>query len=84
MTVPPPATPDQRLPIYDSLESDWFRRSGKTMSTARPAAGAQAADGRAAVLDLARRRRLARGPGARGAVGGRYHAGRPAEAGAEG
>jgi signal transduction histidine kinase len=41
VTVPPPATPDQRLPIYDSLESDWFRRSGKTMSTARPSAGAQ-------------------------------------------
>jgi hypothetical protein len=39
--VPPPATPDQRLPIYDSLESDWFRRSGKTMSTARSSAGAQ-------------------------------------------
>jgi signal transduction histidine kinase len=41
VTVPAPATPDQRLPIYDSLESDWFRRSGKTMSTARPSAGAQ-------------------------------------------
>jgi hypothetical protein len=39
--VPPPATPDQRLPIYDSLESDWFRRSGKTVSTARPSAGTQ-------------------------------------------
>src|SRR4029077_2856194 len=25
VTVPPPATQDQRLPIYDSLESDWFR-----------------------------------------------------------
>ncbi len=42
VTVPPPATQDQRLPIFDSLESDWFRRSGKTLSTARPAAGAQA------------------------------------------
>jgi signal transduction histidine kinase len=39
VTVPPPATPDQRLPIFDSLESDWFRRSGKTMSMARPSAG---------------------------------------------
>jgi signal transduction histidine kinase len=41
VTVPPPATPDQRLPIFDSLESDWFRRSGKTVSTARPAQGGQ-------------------------------------------
>jgi signal transduction histidine kinase len=39
--VPPPATPDQRLPIYDSLESDWFRRSGKTVSTARSSGGTQ-------------------------------------------
>ena len=41
VTVPPPATPDQRLPIYDSLESDWFRRSGKSVSVARPAPGGQ-------------------------------------------
>jgi signal transduction histidine kinase len=39
VTVPPPATQDQRLPIFDSLESDWFRRSGKSVSTARPAQG---------------------------------------------
>ena len=92
VTVPPPATPDQRLPIFDSLESDWFRRSGKTVSTARPSAqgsprgqgrGGRPA-GRAVVVDLARRRRLACGPGARGAGGGRYYAGGPAEAGAEG
>jgi signal transduction histidine kinase len=43
VTVPPPGVQDQRLPIYDSLESDWFRRSGKSLSTARPAAGAPAA-----------------------------------------
>jgi hypothetical protein len=43
VTVPPPAAPDQRLPIFDSLESDWFRRSGKTVSTARPSPGAQVA-----------------------------------------
>ena len=48
VTIPPAAAQDQRLPIFDSLESDWFRRSGKTMSTARggaqPAtAGAQTA-----------------------------------------
>jgi signal transduction histidine kinase len=42
VTVPPPATHDQRLPIFDSLESDWFRRSGKTVSTVRPSPGAQA------------------------------------------
>jgi signal transduction histidine kinase len=41
VTVPAPATPDQRLPIFDSLESDWFRRSGKTVSAARPAQGDQ-------------------------------------------
>jgi hypothetical protein len=44
VTVPPPATQDQRLPIYDSLESDWFRRSGKSLSTARRAPGAPAAE----------------------------------------
>jgi len=41
VTVPPPATHEQRLPIFDSLESDWFRRSGKSLSTARPAQGGQ-------------------------------------------
>jgi hypothetical protein len=35
ITVPPPAAQDQRLPIFDSLESDWFRRSGKTLSSTR-------------------------------------------------
>ncbi len=34
------AATDQRLPIFDSLESDWFRRSGKSLSSsAAPAAG---------------------------------------------
>jgi len=34
VTVPPSVSPaqDQRLPIFDSLESDWFRRSGKSLS----------------------------------------------------
>jgi signal transduction histidine kinase len=41
VTVPPPATQDQRLPIFDSLESDWFRRSGKTVNAPRPAQGVQ-------------------------------------------
>src|SRR5205085_11709382 len=27
-----PAAAPQRLPIFDSLESDWFRRSGTTMT----------------------------------------------------
>jgi hypothetical protein len=34
--VPPPAgspAQDQRLPIFDSLESDWFRRSGKPLGS---------------------------------------------------
>ena len=42
VTIPPSvgAATDQRLPIFDSLESDWFRRSGKPLSsTAAPAAG---------------------------------------------
>jgi signal transduction histidine kinase len=41
VTVPPSASPaqDQRLPIFDSLESDWFRRSGTSLSSgAAPAA----------------------------------------------
>jgi signal transduction histidine kinase len=45
VTVPPPAAHDQRLPIFDSLESDWFRRSGKSVSPARtpgPGPGAPA------------------------------------------
>jgi hypothetical protein len=33
------ATADHRLPIFDSLESDWFRRSGKPLSSDAPAAG---------------------------------------------
>jgi signal transduction histidine kinase len=42
VTIPPSVGPaqDQRLPIFDSLESDWFRRSGKSLSsTAASAAG---------------------------------------------
>jgi hypothetical protein len=45
VTIPPSVSPaqDQRLPIFDSLESDWFRRSGKGLSqtgTSGPATGA--------------------------------------------
>ena len=42
VTIPPTVggATDQRLPIFDSLESDWFRRSGKPLSSAAaPAAG---------------------------------------------
>jgi hypothetical protein len=42
VTVPPSAAPDQRLPIFDSLESDWFRSSGKSLSMARPSPAGQA------------------------------------------
>jgi signal transduction histidine kinase len=45
VTIPPSVSPaqDQRLPIFDSLESDWFRRSGKGLGqtdTSGPATGA--------------------------------------------
>ncbi|HET9079970.1 MAG TPA: nitrate- and nitrite sensing domain-containing protein [Trebonia sp.] len=42
VAIPPAVSgaSDQRLPIFDSLESDWFRRSGKPLSSAAaPAAG---------------------------------------------
>jgi len=39
----PPAGQEQRLPIFDSLESDWFRRSGKTMTGPQRALGSSAA-----------------------------------------
>jgi hypothetical protein len=35
------AATDQRLPIFDSLESDWFRRSGKSLSSTAASASAQ-------------------------------------------
>jgi Histidine kinase-, DNA gyrase B-, and HSP90-like ATPase len=37
----PPAGPQQRLPIFDSLESDWFRRSGKPLATTQRAQSGQ-------------------------------------------
>ena len=39
----PPAGQEPRLPIFDSLESDWFRRSGQTLSAAQRPQGAQTA-----------------------------------------
>ena len=49
VTIPPAVggTQDQRLPIFDSLESDWFRRSG-TASLSSAAAAPAAAAGAAA------------------------------------
>ncbi len=43
VTVPPTVGPgqDQRLPIFDSLESDWFRRSGKSLSSGTEPAASQ-------------------------------------------
>ena len=35
----PPGGQEQRLPIFDSLESDWFRRSGTTMTGPQRALG---------------------------------------------
>jgi signal transduction histidine kinase len=35
---------NQRLPIFDSLESDWFRRSGKSLGSAKGPAAAQSWD----------------------------------------
>jgi signal transduction histidine kinase len=43
VTIPQSGGPaqDQRLPIFDSLESDWFRRSGKSLSSTAASASAQ-------------------------------------------
>jgi hypothetical protein len=43
VTIPASVGPaqDQRLPIFDSLESDWFRRSGKSLSSTAASAAAQ-------------------------------------------
>jgi hypothetical protein len=41
VTAPPGQ--EQRLPIFDSLESDWFRRSGKTLTSPQRGQGGQAA-----------------------------------------
>jgi signal transduction histidine kinase len=37
----PPAGHEQRLPIFDSLESDWFRRSGQTLTATTKTQAAQ-------------------------------------------
>ena len=84
----PPVGQEQRLPIFDSLESDWFRRSGKTLAAQRPQ-GAQAAQptaqgSRAGHLDIAGRRGLACGSGGGVTRSGRNYPGRAAKAGSEG
>jgi signal transduction histidine kinase len=43
--IPPGAPHEQRLPIFDSLESDWFRRSGAPLATAPRPNGGQGAQG---------------------------------------
>jgi hypothetical protein len=44
VTIPPSVggATDQRLPIFDSLESDWFRRSGKPLGSGTATATATA------------------------------------------
>ena len=81
----PPAGPEQRLPIFDSLESDWFRRSGKSLTTRSVPRAQQAAPaGRARLVDVTRGRGLACGAGGGDARGGRNYSGGPAKAGSEG
>ena len=80
----PPAGP-QRLPIFDSLESDWFRRSGNTLTSTQRAQGGQAAQpARPGFVDIARRRGLARRSGGGIARGGRNYPSGAAKAGSEG
>ncbi|HEX3963437.1 MAG TPA: nitrate- and nitrite sensing domain-containing protein [Trebonia sp.] len=45
VTIPPSVSPaqDQRLPIFDSLESDWFRRSGNSVSQTSATTSGQSA-----------------------------------------
>jgi hypothetical protein len=45
LTIPPVAPHEQRLPIFDSLESDWFRRSGAPLTAASRTQGVQGAQG---------------------------------------
>jgi hypothetical protein len=43
LIVAVPGTPGSRLPIYDAVESDWFRHNGKVLLSARqPSAGSWA------------------------------------------
>ena len=76
---------DQRLPIFDSLESDWFRRSGKLaeLQLGTSATRLRPVGGRGR-LELAGGRRMASRPGGRIARGGRNHDGRAAKAHPEG
>ena len=81
----PPVGQEPRLPIFDSLESDWFRRSGQTLSAAPAAAGrTDRAVARAGLVDVTRGRGLACGSGGGDARGGRNYASGAAEARSEG
>ena len=83
MTVP--SAGPQRLPIFDSLESDWFRRSGTTMTGPQRALSSAAPPaGQPGGVDVARGRGLACGSGGRVARGGRNYSGRAAQTGSEG
>jgi hypothetical protein len=48
----PGAGPEPRLPIFDSLESDWFRRSGQTLTA--PQRGGQGPQAQAAAPQAAK------------------------------
>ncbi len=50
--VVPPAGPEARSPIFDSLESDWFRRSGQTLTA--PQRGGQGPQPQAAAPQAAK------------------------------
>jgi len=49
VSIPPGSPLEQRLPIYDSLESDWFRRSGHPLTAAAQTQGPQRAQASASV-----------------------------------
>ena len=84
----PPVGQEPRLPIFDSLESDWFRRSGKTLSATQRPQGGQGRTGRAVgrgrLLDVTRGRGLACGSGGSDARSGRNYSSGAAEARSEG
>ena len=44
----PPVGQELRLPIFDSLESDWFRRSGQSLAIQRPQSAQSAQSGQSA------------------------------------
>ncbi len=78
----PPASSlgeENRLPIFEAVESDWFRR-GRPSVDASGESDASADEG----LDLSGRRGLESGRGGGGPQFRRHHGGRPAAAGTQG